>query len=90
MSLAEFCARRRKIKYKSFLPAACTSAKILPALQVWNFCALRKNYARGRVQAFSNENPAKRFSFESISKMLFLKYSYIVSYCTVCYNIAKR
>ena len=31
----------------------------------------RTNYARGRVQALSNGNPAKRFSFESVSKTLF-------------------
>ena len=30
-----------------------------------------KIYARSAVQAFSNENPAKRFSFESVSKILF-------------------
>ena len=35
------------------------------------FLRLRKNYARGGLQAHSNENPAKRFSFESVSKILF-------------------
>ena len=35
------------------------------------FLRLRKNYARGRVQSISNENPAKRFSFESVSKYYF-------------------
>ena len=34
-------------------------------------CRRHTNYARGRVQALSNENPAKRFSFESVSKTLF-------------------
>ena len=28
-------------------------------------------FARGRVQALSNGNPAKRFSFESVSKTRF-------------------
>ena len=37
------------------------------------FLRLRKNYARGRLQAFSNGNPAKRFSFENFFKNLFLK-----------------
>ncbi len=35
------------------------------------FLRSRKNYARGRVQAFSNESPAKRVSFESFSKIYF-------------------
>ncbi|MCI6605496.1 MAG: hypothetical protein MSC56_06330 [Clostridiales bacterium] len=35
------------------------------------FLRLRKNYARGRVQALSNESPAKRVSFESVSKTCF-------------------
>ena len=34
-------------------------------------CRRHTNYARGRVQALSNENQAKRFSFESVSKTLF-------------------
>ena len=34
-------------------------------------CLRHTNYARGGLQAFSNENPAKRFSFESVSKILF-------------------
>ena len=36
------------------------------------FLRLRKNYARGGLRAFSNGNPAKRFSFESVSKNTFL------------------
>ncbi|MCI6604734.1 MAG: hypothetical protein MSC56_02380 [Clostridiales bacterium] len=35
------------------------------------FLRSRKNYARSRLQARSNGNPAKRFSFESVSKTLF-------------------
>ena len=31
----------------------------------------RTNYARGMAQAFSNADPAQRFAFESVSKMLF-------------------
>ena len=34
-------------------------------------CQWHTNYARSRLQAHSNENPAKRFSFESVSKILF-------------------
>ena len=40
-------------------------------------CLRHTNYARGGLQACSNGNPAKRFSFESVSKILFdtLKWS---------------
>ena len=38
-SLAEFAPRTAQIRSKLFSPAACTSGKILLALQVWNFCA---------------------------------------------------
>ena len=38
-SLAEFAARRRQIKCNPFSPGACTWAKILLSLQVWNWFA---------------------------------------------------
>ena len=31
----------------------------------------RTNYARSMAQAFSNADPAQRFAFESVSKILF-------------------
>ena len=50
---------------------ACTSQKILLAERSVEFLRPRKNYARSAVQAFSHENPVKRFSFESVSKYYF-------------------
>ena len=37
-------------KLKSFFTATCAWGKIPLSLQVWNFCAQRKNYARSRLQ----------------------------------------
>ena len=49
-SLAEFAARRRQ-KLRSFFTATCAWGKIPLRLPVWNFGALRQNYARSRLQA---------------------------------------
>ena len=38
-------------KLKSFFTATCAWGKIPLRLQVWNFCALRKNYARSSLQS---------------------------------------
>ena len=61
------CARRRK-KLGSFFTATCAWGKIPLRLQVWNFCAARKNYARSRLQAPCRKIP-KEFS---TAKMPFL------------------
>ena len=45
-SLAEFAPCTAQIKSESFSPAACTSGKILLALQVWNFCAFSAEIMR--------------------------------------------
>ncbi|WP_337594467.1 hypothetical protein, partial [Vescimonas sp.] len=45
-------SRPQTRKLQSFFTATCAWGKIPLRLQVWNFCALRKNYARSRVQPF--------------------------------------
>ena len=60
------CVRRRK-KFKSFFTATCAWGKIPLRLQVWNFCARRKNYARGRLQAFWQKIP-QEFSPEFFTR----------------------
>nr|DAW30605.1 MAG TPA: hypothetical protein [Caudoviricetes sp.] len=52
---------RRREKLKSFFTATCAWGKIPRKLQVWNFNAMRQNYARSRLQSFCREIP-KKFS----------------------------
>ena len=40
----------------SFFTATCAWGKIPLRLPVWNFCALRKNYARSRLQSLWQKN----------------------------------
>ena len=47
---------RRREKLGSFFTATCAWGKIPLRLQVWNFCAQSKNYARSRLQAFWQKN----------------------------------
>ena len=68
---------------QSFAPAGAKMIRIIfcggvyvaentiQAASVEFVCQRHTNYARGRVQALSNGNTAKRFSFESVSKTLF-------------------
>ena len=68
---------------QSFAPAGAKMIQIIfcggvyvaentiQAASVEFVCQRHTNYARSRLQAHSNENPAKRFSFESVSKILF-------------------
>ena len=47
---------RRREKLGSFFTATCAWGKIPLRLQVWNFCAQSKNYARSRLQTFWQKN----------------------------------
>ena len=55
-----------QIKFKAFLPAACTSAKYFSARK-----RASEASALQRAAAFSSESPTKWVSFESVSKILF-------------------
>ena len=55
-SLAEFAARRRQRNKTIFSRDMCVRENTSQAASV-EFCRLRQNYARSRLQAFCRKNP---------------------------------
>jgi len=68
-SLEEFAARRRQIKCNPFSPGACTWAKILLSLQVWNLFAHGEQIMRAadcKPFVLKGQSP-----FKTVSEILF-------------------
>ena len=65
-----FAAHGEK-RFGSFLPAACTSAKIQLRLQVWNFCACAKIMRAAGCKPFQTETQRSGFRLRIFSKTCF-------------------